>query len=263
MKQQLDWEDIVFEKRNKDYGAYALRKSYPRALLRGVLTSLFILGAICSYPMVSKWMSEGTEKKMPFVPVKGIIDIGPPPPIDKDLKPPPKMEVLPPMKKIDKFVPPRVTDKDTDDDKMPEIEELRNVDISNITQDGTGNVFIEDPVPDVAIDTTDSNRNKVFIIVENQPEFPGGNAALMKYLGNHIRYPSSARRMGIEGRVTIQFVVNQAGEIADIKVLRGLSGDCDNEAMRVIKEMPKWKPGRQGGRPVKVQMVVPVNYRLE
>jgi len=186
-----------------------------------------------------------------------------PPPLNKNEPPPPKIDLPPPVKKTIKFVPPKVTAKEVEDEKMPEIEELKKVEVSTVTQEGVGSIVIDEPVREVAKDTTDVNRNKVFLIVENQPEFPGGNTALMKYLGNNIRYPSSARRMGIEGKVMIQFVVNQAGEIADVKVLRGLSGDCDNEAMRVIKSMPKWKPGRQGGRPVKVQMVVPVNYRLE
>jgi len=263
MKQQLDWEDIVFEKRNKDYGAYMLRKKYPRALLRGVLTSLLILGAICSYPMVSNWFFEEKEKELPIVRIINYSELEMPPPINKNEPPPLKVDLPPPVKKTIKFVPPKVTAKEVEAEKMPEIEQLKNVEVSTVTQQGIVSVVIDELVKEAAIDTTDSNRNKVFIAVENQPEFPGGERALMKYLSNSIRYPSSARRMGIEGRVTVQFVVDQAGEATDIKVLRGLSGDCDNEAMRVIKEMPKWTPGRQSGRPVKVQMVVPVNYRLE
>ncbi|PGH37890.1 MAG: energy transducer TonB, partial [Candidatus Nephrothrix sp. EaCA] len=235
----------------------------PRALLRGVLTSLLILGAICSYPMIAKWLAEGEEKELPPMRTINYSELEMPPPLNKNEPPPPKIDLPPPVKKTIKFVPPKVTAKEVEDEKMPEIEELKKVEVSTVTQEGVGSIVIDEPVREVAKDTTDVNRNKVFLIVENQPEFPGGNTALMKYLGNNIRYPSSARRMGIEGKVMIQFVVNQAGEIADVKVLRGLSGDCDNEAMRVIKSMPKWKPGRQGGRPVKVQMVVPVNYRLE
>ena len=111
--------------------------------------------------------------------------------------------------------------------------------------------------------THDANKDKVFRIVENQPEFPGGPAALTEYLKTNVQYPSSARQNRIEGKVMTQFVVSLKGEVTDVKILRGLSDDCDHEAVRLIKAMPKWKPGRQDGHPVNVQMTLPVNYRLE
>src|SRR6218665_1543488 len=105
--------------------------------------------------------------------------------------------------------------------------------------------------------------DKVFFIVADHPEFPGGPAALTEYLKTNVQYPSSARQNRIEGKVMTQFVVSLTGEVTDVKISRGLSDDCDREAVRLIKAMPKWKPGRQDGHPVNVQMTLPVNYRLE
>src|SRR6218665_185107 len=108
-------------------------------------------------------------------------------------------------------------------------------------------------------DPEDVEGDKVFLIVADHPEFPGGPAALTEYLKTNVQYPSSARQNRIEGKVMTQFVVSLKGEVTDVKILRGLSDDCDREAVRLIKAMPKWKPGRQDGHPVNVQMTLPVN----
>ncbi|HAA21079.1 MAG TPA: energy transducer TonB [Cytophagales bacterium] len=104
--------------------------------------------------------------------------------------------------------------------------------------------------------------DEIFDVVEDQPEFPGGEAALYGYLAEKIKYPSQARRMGIEGRVYVQFVVDQSGNITDVVAVRGIGAGCDEEAVRVVKGMPKWTPGRQRGRAVKVKMIVPITFKL-
>lgn len=103
---------------------------------------------------------------------------------------------------------------------------------------------------------------KIFDIVEDKPQFPGGDGAMYKYLGKGIDYPSQARRMGIEGRVFVQFVINADGSVTDVKSIKGIGAGCDEEAARVIKSMPKWNPGKQRGVPVKVRMVIPVYFKL-
>ncbi|MGB3465898.1 MAG: energy transducer TonB [Cyclobacteriaceae bacterium] len=103
---------------------------------------------------------------------------------------------------------------------------------------------------------------KIFDIVEDKPQFPGGDGAMYKFLGKGIDYPSQARRMGIEGRVFVQFVVNPDGSVTDVKSIKGIGAGCDIEAARVIKSMPKWSPGKQRGVPVKVRMVIPVYFKL-
>lgn len=103
----------------------------------------------------------------------------------------------------------------------------------------------------------------IFDIVEKMPEFPGGDAALMKYLADHIKYPTVAQENGIQGRVIVQFVVNKDGSIVDAKVARGVDPYLDKEALRVVSGMPKWKPGMQRNKPVRVKYTVPVMFRLQ
>jgi periplasmic protein TonB len=102
----------------------------------------------------------------------------------------------------------------------------------------------------------------VFFIVEDMPEFPGGDLALRKYIAENIRYPEIAKENGIQGRVFVQFVVNKKGIVEAIKVVRGVDQSLDKEAIRVIKSLPKWKPGQQRGKPVKVSFTVPINFQL-
>ncbi|MEM7160810.1 MAG: energy transducer TonB [Bacteroidota bacterium] len=106
-------------------------------------------------------------------------------------------------------------------------------------------------------------EDQIFTIVEDQPEFPGGMAEFQKYLGKNIEYPSLARDAGISGTVFVTFVVGKDGSINDVKVLRGIGGGCDEEAVKKLKKMPKWKPGKQRGKPVKVQFNVPVRFTLQ
>jgi len=103
----------------------------------------------------------------------------------------------------------------------------------------------------------------IHTIVEQMPTFPGGDAALMKYLSSNLRYPPRAEEMGIKGRVTCQFVVERDGSITDVKVVRGVDPDLDREAVRVIKSMPKWIPGKQNGKSVRVRYTCPINFTLQ
>ena len=108
----------------------------------------------------------------------------------------------------------------------------------------------------------DSDEDEIFQVVEQMPEFPGGMEALLQYLGKNIKYPASAQENGIQGKSIIEFVVNKDGSIVDPKVIKSLDAACDKEAMRVIKAMPKWTPGKQRGKPVRVKYTVPVSFRL-
>ena len=104
---------------------------------------------------------------------------------------------------------------------------------------------------------------EIFVVVEQQPEFPGGTGALMKFLGDNIKYPVIAQENGIQGRVITTFVVERDGSITDVQVVRGQDPSLDKEAVRVIKTMPKWKPGQQRGKPVRVRFTLPVQFRLQ
>ena len=117
-------------------------------------------------------------------------------------------------------------------------------------------------LPPVPMD--EAAQEETFVIVEQMPEFPGGQAALMKYLSSNIKYPDECRKMGIEGKVYVKFVVDKTGSITDAKLLRGVPDGklLENEAIRVIKTMPKWKPGSQSGKPVSVYFTLPISFKL-
>ena len=104
---------------------------------------------------------------------------------------------------------------------------------------------------------------EIFTIVEEMPEFPGGMTKLADYLAKNIKYPQMARESGIQGRVFVNFVVEPDGSVSNVTVMRSLGGGCDEEAMRVVKSMPKWKPGKQRGKPVRVSYILPVNFKLQ
>ena len=103
---------------------------------------------------------------------------------------------------------------------------------------------------------------EVFFIVENMPEFPGGELAMRKYLAEHTQYPEIAKENGLSGKVFVQFVINQKGEIENVKIARGVDPALDKEAIRVVQSLPKWKPGSQRGKPVRVSFTVPINFQL-
>ena len=113
------------------------------------------------------------------------------------------------------------------------------------------------------VENEDVQEQQIFVIVEDPPHFPGGEPALMKYLNTHIRYPDLARESGIQGTVYLSFVVEPSGNIDHVKVLRGIGGGCDEEAVKVVKEMPKWTPGKQRGKPVRVAFHLPVKFTLQ
>ena len=106
-------------------------------------------------------------------------------------------------------------------------------------------------------------EQEVFTIVEQMPNFPGGDAKMYEYLGKNIKYPQIARESGIQGRVFVNFVVEPDGSVSNVKVLRGIGGGCDEEAMRVVKGMPKWSPGKQRGKAVRVSYTLPVVFKLQ
>ena len=106
-------------------------------------------------------------------------------------------------------------------------------------------------------------EQEIFQIVEEMPSFPGGEGNLMEYVAKNIKYPQIARETGIQGRVFVGFVVEPDGSISNVKLLRGIGGGCDEEAMRVIKSLPKWKPGKQRGKPVRVSYQIPVFFKLQ
>lgn len=112
-------------------------------------------------------------------------------------------------------------------------------------------------------DSTKNNKLKIITFMEQMPEFPGGTEKLMIFIKKELKYPQEAYKNGVQGRVYVQFIVDIDGSIIDVKVIRGVDQLLDEEAIRIIKLMPKWKPGKQNGTPVKVSMTVPVTFKID
>ena len=264
-------DEIVFEGRNKDYGAYSLRKNYSRYLTKASLIGIGIFGgallAAWSFNKfggsdqeelqsveidLSKLKEEKQEEKKP--------DIPPPPPEPE----PPKQEIA----QI-KFIPPepKADDEVKNEEPPPKVEEVENKVISNINKEGAETEEVAAAPPPVEApkpaEIEQPREDEIFTTVEQQPEFPGGQREMYAFIGKNLKYPSQAQRANVSGRVFAKFVVERDGRIGDVQILKGIGFGCDEEAQRVIKSMPKWNPGKQNGRSVRVFFTMPINFQLE
>lgn len=138
-------------------------------------------------------------------------------------------------------------------------EEIEELDIEVDVEIDEMDIF-EDPVFDEPLPVEEPDV--IFDIVETQPEPIGGMASFYKHVGQQMKYPNQARRMGIEGKVFVQFVIDKQGNLTEVKAIKGIGAGCDEEAVRVIQNSPSWSPGKQRGRPVKVRMILPITFKL-
>jgi protein TonB len=180
---------------------------------------------------------------------------------NKEAPPPPKEDAPPPAPKV-KFTPPVIAkDEDVKEEDMPPAQEEINkstTPIGNYNDTATVVKAVEKPKV-----IQEEEEPPAQVIVEQMPEFPGGEEELLKYLAQHIKYPQIAKETGITGTVYITFVISSKGKVKDVKVLRGIGGGCDEEAVRVVQSMPDWKPGRQNSQNVPVQFNLPVKFVLQ
>lgn len=242
------WDDIVFEGRNQAYGAYVLRQLYGKNVFYAVIITLTVIALMVYGPAIYNMLKpeEVVEKAAPKKLVYS--ELSAPPPLDKPKPPPPQIQ-LPKLQKVIKFVPPKVV-KEEVVEEVPTIEEIKQNEVAAVEVEGPVE-FVEEPVQEVVVE----DDNQIFTVVEQQPEFEGGYEAMMNFIRKNMKYPASARRMGVDGTVYVGFVVGKDGSITDVKTIRGISADCDKEAERVVKMMPPWKPGRQNGKPDRKSVV--------
>ncbi len=163
---------------------------------------------------------------------------------------PPTEQPPPPPPKIQQ---PEIIEVPDEEEIEEEIEIELDVEITEETE-------IEEIVFEEAPE--EEEVEEIFTIVEDQPEPPGGMGAFYQYISKNLKYPSQARRMGIEGKVFVQFVVDKDGTLTEVQAVKGIGAGCDEEAVRVIAAAPKWKPGKQRGRAVKVRMILPITFKL-
>jgi protein TonB len=259
-----EWLRLVFDGKNQEYGAFQLRqKSNKRHRFAMYLAfALFTVG-VCSPMLIKKIMPKAKEQNMEVTtlvnlnldqpkeePIKEIYI--PPPPVRAEIK------FTAPVIKPDEEVPV--------EEEMKTQDELLKTDIVIGAQDVKG---IDTLPPDIT-DLEQEVKQQIvdvevysFAVVEEQPLFPGGETALLAFINKNTKYPPDAIEAQVSGRVYVGFVINANGKVSDVKLLRGISRSLDNEAMRVVKSMPDWTPGRQNGKAVRVGFQVPVNFILQ
>ncbi len=263
----ISLDDIVFEGRNKSYGAYFLRKIYNDHVVKCLLFGALVVSAGIAAPFFLLAIRPVEEEVLDTTPVE-LKNIEPPP-IDPNTPPPPPPPAAPPPPKIStiKYVPPVVApDEEVVEPDPPKQEEMKEVAISTETVEGDlnadPNLIIEEPSAGTLIGEP-ATEETIFQVVEQMPEFEGGQSALYKYLGKNIKYPAQARNGNIQGTVFVGFVVASDGKIKDVQVLKGIGYGCDEEAVRVVSTMPAWRPGKQSGRPVSVRYSLPIKFTLQ
>jgi len=262
-------EEIVFQNRNKSYGAYSLRIDYHNVIKKSLLFGIGIFGLAVLTPML--WGNVESKEKVNITAT--VLDLVEPPkeeakPIEPTTPPPPKVQEVK-VKMID-FSNLEIVDTDEEIPPIPDQDLLNNTDAKIGDKNQEGEVMeipMEDP------DATKANQpempvevkvedNTIHLAVEQNPEFAGGMNALLKFLQKNLRYPTPAVNANVMGKVYMQFVVGQDGSITKVDVLKGIGFGCDEEAQRVVKLMPKWSPGRQSGRAVAVKFTLPINFQL-
>jgi protein TonB len=266
-----DFLDILFEGRNKEYGAYELRKKYNKRLMISLAIMISIAMLVFLGSMLANEVAKNRKENME---VKDVVleDVQeqkknePPPP------PPPPKPIEPPKVEIAKFTPPKIVKDEEvkEDEKPPEIEKIEEAKIGTINQEGTKDEgLVAPPVESkgtgevVAPKVVEEDYDKVFTKVENPAEFPGGADAWRRYLERNLNYPESAQENGTQGVVKVQFVVDKEGNISEVQSLNDPGDGLAEEAVRIIKKGPKWKPAEQNGRKVIYRHIQSITFRLE
>lgn len=263
-----EWIDLVFKNRNKSYGAYSLRAESSSITLKALLLTVPVFILLIAGPGIYKRFNP--DNAVPAETYR-VIDVAEVPlkvkPEEKKVIQP-KSEPLPEKVKMVKLTANIAVVKDPAIEEKPVmIDELKDAVIGQVTQAGEataaavapvvsagGGSGVALPVEDTHIYNTDG--------IDKYPEFEGGMAAWAKFIQRNLRYPYAAQEQDIQGKVFLSFVVEIDGSITDVTLIKGIGGGCDEEAMRVIKKSPKWKPGQQQNRKVRVRYTMPLSFQL-
>lgn len=271
-----EWSDMMFENRNKEYGAYVLRRQTGRRNVISMIAVLLLFAAVMVF-MIAKNAYEAYQKEHAVM--DQVTELSA---LTQQKKKEAKVErkeipvrqeqqqVVEKVKSSVKFTAPVIK---KDDEVKPE-DELKSQDeimnskvavgaLNVVGNDENGEVLKAKEVIATEPVKPKEEENKVFDVVEQMPSYPGGMGALMQYLSSHIKYPVIAEENGIQGRVICTFVVERDGSITDVRIAKSVDPSLDKEAMRVVSSMPKWIPGKQNGSAVRVKYTLPVTFRLQ
>ena len=267
------WVELVFENKNKAYGAYQLRKETGKRNVKAMIIVFATIAAI----IVAAWAKVAIENAMPKkVAIETDVELSKlaqKKEAKVERKEPVKVEmeqkVVEKVKSSVKFTAPEIK-KDEDvkpEDELKSQDDLAKTNTAIGSFDVKGNDEAEGEVLKAKEVIADENpkeeATKVFDVVAQMPQFPGGQQALFEYLSKNIKYPVIAEENGVQGRVIVTFVVERDGSITDVKVVKSVDPSLDKEAQRVVKAMPHWIPGKQNGSAVRVKYTVPVTFRLQ
>ena len=249
------FDDIVFEIRNKEYGAYRLRKKYSRNVLIAMLIGIIILATAIITPYLNAKALESKSKRTERqVEIKlenldqPTETVAPPPP-----PPPPPQDVV----QQARYVPPVVVDSVKPEENV----QLMTADQAQV--EVKNEEYIE-AVEDVKEEVQEEEAEPApFVVVEEMPMFPGGDPALLQYIADHTNYPEVAKENNIQGKVIVRFCVTSKGGVNQVSVLKSVDPELDAEAIRVVSSLPAFKPGKQGGKPVPVWYMVPITFTLK
>ena len=275
-----EWCDLVFEGKNKDFGAYVIRtestKRHNMAVLWTLIGAVAVAALAFGLVKANQYLEErrlaGQQDQTEiFMDMSHEAEEQEP---EQQRVEPEKPEVLP--EEVLKSV--KVTELQiVEDDKVKKEDEIKTQDELKETETAFGQkdnekgtedrnvtrTLKEEVVVEKPVEKPKEVKEEVFRSVEQMPQFPGGEAALMKYLQSHINYPPMAAENNVQGRVVVQFVVDKTGKVGEVKVVRSVDKDLDKEAVRVCKSLPKFTPGRQNGQAVSVWYTLPVTFKLQ
>ena len=275
-----EWCDLVFEGRNKDFGAYVIRTESTNRHNKAVLWSLIgviIFGLISfAYLKANQYLE---ERRLAGMIDQKVVPIDMTPEVEKSEPAQERLEQEKPEVIEDVLSSVKVTELQiVDDDKVRPEDEILSQDEKDATDKAFGQTNVDNgqddranfqtAVNEVVVETRPVEKPKevapeIFTAVEQMPQFPGGEEALRKYLASHINYPPMAAENNVQGRVVVQFVVEKTGNIGEVKVVRSVDKDLDREAVRVCKSLPRFTPGRQNGQAVPVWFTLPVTFKLQ
>lgn len=274
-----EWRDIVFEGKNKEFGAYEMRKQSPHRHTRAVIIVLSVLAVVLVLLFLSiKGVFSTAEEEAPDAAVdQEMLAMAQDEAMQEE-----EPEEQPIIEQPEEIIQPeevaneqRVTDiLVVEDEQFDETKQVKTqeeatqneaqigaIDVTEGTNDLNKQVVREQIVQEAP--APEPEKVYTMAMVEQKPSFPGGDAAMYKWLGEHINYPAQASEEGVQGRVVVQFDVDKTGQIVNVKIARGRHPALDKEAMRLVKSMPKWQPGRNNGQPVKVTYTLPVTFKLQ
>jgi protein TonB len=256
LRHSLDFDDLLFEKRNKDYGAYQLRKRYNSVIIAGILISTLLVSSAVVIPFLLSGRSDKIVRGGGnFVQVN--MDALEPPPDDVYIPPSPPPPEAAQIQEIVKYVPPVVVDSVlSNQNTTPTNDEML------ASADGDRkDAFMTGSGDDMSIGQDGSETDEPFFVVEVMPSFKGGDLAkFQEWVGKRTNYPQAAVDNKIRGTVFLTFVVEKDGTVSNVTIVKGVHPILDNEAVRVISESPKWTPGYQRGQAVRVRFSIPLNF---